>query len=179
MQIDLEAAQVALAKDPKAQPVLGEWEKFRFQSTANLYTKLHAALHAIKPTIDLRYNLHMSARNPQAWGIDVGLMSKSVDSMRIMDYSEQQGDVAALEAKRTYLARIRKEAGDAFPLVSAVAVRPKANPDLIRRGIQICVDGKMDGVTLGFYDGADFPNLRAVRDGLSAAGMTPSTRPAL
>jgi hypothetical protein len=29
----------------------------------------------------------------------------------------------------------------------------------------------MNGIMLGFYDGADFPNLRAVREGLLGAGL--------
>jgi hypothetical protein len=37
--------------------------------------------------------------------------------------------------------------------------------------VKIAVETKMNGIMLGFYDGADFPNLRAVRAGLADAGL--------
>jgi hypothetical protein len=42
---------------------------------------------------------------------------------------------------------------------------------LIRQGVKIAVETKMNGIMLGFYDEADFPNLRAVRAGLADAGL--------
>ena len=86
-----------------------------------------------------------------------------------MDYAEQNGVASALPAKRAWLAENRQKLGPDFWIVSAVAVRPKATPDLIQQGIQLCVDTKMNGITLAQYDGADFPNLRAIRDGLVTA----------
>ncbi len=61
--------------------------------------------------------------------------------------------------------------GPEFNLVSGVAVRPRATPELIRQGVKIAVETKMNGIMLGFYDGADFPNLRAVRAGLADGGL--------
>jgi hypothetical protein len=84
MGIDLAAAQKALLADPRAQPAQGDWQKFRFQATTRFYENLHTKLHAIKPTINLRYNIHMSSRNPEAWGVDVAMMSRQLDSMRII-----------------------------------------------------------------------------------------------
>jgi hypothetical protein len=48
----------------------------------------------------------------------------------------------------------------------------KATPDLIREGVRIAVESRMNGITLGHYDGATFPMLRAVRAGLGDAGIT-------
>jgi hypothetical protein len=61
--------------------------------------------------------------------------------------------------------------GPEFNLVSGVAVRPRATPELIRQGVKIAVETRMNGIMLGFYDSADFPNLRAVRAGLADAGL--------
>jgi hypothetical protein len=93
-----------------------------------------------------------------------------VDSIRVCDYSEQTGDPARMKDKRDWLTRERAAVGQDFPMVSAVAVRPKATPELIREGVRIAVECGMNGITLGHYDGAEFPMLRAIRDGLKAAG---------
>jgi len=46
---------------------------------------------------------------------------------------------------------------------------------LIRRGVKIAVETRMNGIMLGFYDSADFTNLRAVRAGLIDAGLPVAT----
>jgi hypothetical protein len=50
-------------------------------------------------------------------------------------------------------------------------MRPRATPELIRQGVKIAVETKMNGIMLGFYDSADLTNLRAVRAGLADAGL--------
>jgi hypothetical protein len=106
-------------------------------------------------------------RNPSDWGIKLAVMKPHLDSVRIMDYSEQQGTAAAMNGKRQWLTENRQQLGKDFPLLSAIAVRPKATPELIRQGVQIAVECGMDGITLGHYDGAEFPMLRAIREGLA------------
>jgi hypothetical protein len=88
-----------------------------------------------------------------------------------MDYSEQRGDPAAMKGKREWLTTERQGLGKEFPLLSAIAVRPKATPELIREGVKIAVECGMDGITLGHYDGAEFPMLRAIRAGLKENGV--------
>jgi len=175
---DLAKAQIVLLANPRAEPEAGQWQKFREESVVRYYKAVRAAIHASKPKADLRYNVHMTARNPLDWGINLPLMKPQLDSLRIMDYAEQQGNAAALEPKRTWLAEIRAEMGPDFPLLTAIAVRPRATPELIRQGIQLAVDTTMDGITLGHYDGADFPDLRAVREGLVAAKVEVAPWPA-
>jgi hypothetical protein len=75
-----------------------------------------------------------------------------------------------MQGKREWLTRERAGVGKDFPIVSAVAVRPKATPELIREGVKIAVECGMNGITLGHYDGAEFPMLRAIRDGLKDTG---------
>jgi hypothetical protein len=168
---DLKKIQAALLADARSQPALGEWEEFRFRATADFYRFLHAGLRAVKPTIELRYNVHMTARNPLAWGVNLPLMAPHLGSARIMDYSEQDGAPARMSGKREWLSQLRREVGPKFPLLSALGVRLKATPELVHEGVKIAVETGMDGITLGHYDGATFPILRAVREGLVAAGQ--------
>jgi len=55
-------------------------------------------------------------------------------------------------------------------MLSAIAVRSKATPELVREGVKIAVECGMNGITLGHYDCSEFAHLRAIRDGLKAAG---------
>lgn len=171
MGFDLPRIQADLLADLNAQPALAEWEDFRFQSTARFYRTLHAAAHAIKATVDLRYNMHMTGRNPLDWGMNLPLLKPHLDSLRIMDYTEQEGNPELMSGKKRWLTDTRRLLGSDFKILSALGVRLNATPELIREGVKIAVDTGMDGVTLGHYDGATFPILRAVRDGLRAAGV--------
>ena len=167
--VDLEKIQAALLKDPTSQPELGQWEQFRFASVAAFYKVLHPAIHKVKPGIVLRYDIH--AKNIHDFGVDIVQLKPHLDALRIQDYSEQTGQAAAMDGKRTWLTEERGVVGPGFELISGVAVRPRATPELIRQGVKIAVETKMNGIMLGFYDGADFPNLRAVRAGLVDAGL--------
>jgi hypothetical protein len=167
--IDLEKIQAALLKDPASQPELSQWQQFRFASVAAFYKMLQPAVHRAKPGTVLRYDIH--ARNIRDFGVDIVQLKPHLDALRIQDYSEQTGQAAAMEGKRTWLTEERINVGPEFNLISGVAVRPRATPELIRQGVKIAVETKMNGIMLGFYDGADFPNLRAVRAGLADAGL--------
>ena len=168
--LDLGKIQTALLADPTAQPALGEWQEFRYQSAARFYQTFHAGVHALKRDIDIRYNLHMT--NPLDWGVKLTAMQPHVDSLRIMDYTEQEGDPALMDKKRQWLNGLRKDSGRDWPMISAIGVRLKATPELISEGVQIAVETGMDGVALGHYDGATFPMLRGIRAGLLAAKVS-------
>jgi len=185
---DLAAAQAALLVNPAAEPHLSRWRQFRFASTARLYGTIHETVHATRrnrSNVDLRFSLFMTKRNPADWGVDLPMMRQAVDSIRVQEYSEDTGNAAALAVKRQYLIQIARELGrevpatpaggvissGGFPINSAVGVRPRATPELIKAGIAICRDCGMSGITLSQYDGADFTLLKAVRDGLAAAQL--------
>jgi hypothetical protein len=117
----------------------------------------------------------MHAKNPRDFGVDIVQLKPHLDALRIQDYSEQTGQAAAMDGKRAWLTEERANLGPNFNVVSGVAVRPRATPDLIRRGVKIAVETRMNGIMLGFYDSADFTNLRAVRAGLIDAGLPVAT----
>ena len=172
---DLEQARAALRKNPAAQPALDNWRAFRYRSMAEYYKAIHDGVHALRQA-DLRFN--DCFEDHVDWGFDLGLMKPHLDSVRVMEYSEQRGDPAAMDHKRQWITRERQVLGKDFPLLSAIAVRPKATPELIRAGVRIAMECGMDGITLGHYDGAEFPMLRAIGDGLKEAGVEVPAAPA-
>jgi hypothetical protein len=55
--------------------------------------------------------------------------------------------------------------------LSAIGVRPKATPEIIRQGVVISAQCGADGITMGHYDGATFSHLRAIREGMELADV--------
>ena len=124
---------------------------------------------------------HCSDRNGHSWvqpaaearegGLYIEDIAPMLGSIRIMEYSEQYGDPTRMGRKAAWLADVRRAVGPNPPVLSAVAVRAKANPDLIRQGVKIAVDSGVRGITLGHYDGAAPSMLRAVWNGMAEAGV--------
>lgn len=162
---DLVKAQAVLKQNPAAKPEFGQWEEFRRASMARYYKAMHDGIHAIRKA-DLRFN---DCFHGADWGFDLKRMKPHIDSIRVCDYSEQRGEAARMKEKTAWLTEERAAVGKDFPMVSAIAVRPKATPELIREGVKIAVECGMNGITLGHYDGAEFPMLRAIREGMAAA----------
>jgi hypothetical protein len=159
---DLVKVQAVLKQDPLAQPELGQWLEFRNESLARYYKVMHDGIRATRRDAELRFN---DCFNGPTWALDVKSLKPHLDSIRV-----QTGDPARMQDKRDWLTRERAATGKDFPMVSAIAVRPKATPELIREGVKTAVECGMNGITLGHYDGAEFPMLRAIRDGLKATG---------
>jgi hypothetical protein len=132
---------------------------------AGYYKIMHDGIHAIRPSADLRFN--DCFKNSHNWGVDLNQLAPHLDSARVCDYTEQKGDPALMPQKREWLMTDRQGLGLDFPVLSAVAVRPKATPELIEEGVNIAIDCGVVGITLGHYDGSEFPMLRAIRSGLN------------
>lgn len=173
-RIDLARIKAILLANPQAPAELNQWQSFREDSMARYYKIMHDGIHAIRPGADLRFNDCFA--NAQKWGIGLGKLAPHLDSVRVCDYTEQKGDAALMPQKREWLTSERQSLGLDFPVLSAVAVRPKATPELIEEGVKIATDCGMVGITLGHYDGAEFPMLRAIRSGLDAAKVTVPAR---
>jgi hypothetical protein len=150
-------------------PELSSWLAFRRDSVTRFYKDIHDRIHAIRPKVDLRLNVFI--RHAEVGGMDLRALKPHLDSIRVCDYSEQTGNLAALTGKRQWLHDVREAAGKEMPVLSAVAVRPKATPEIIREGVKVAVECGVNGITLGHYDGAEFPMLRAVREGLALANV--------
>jgi hypothetical protein len=151
-------------------PELFQWLLFRRDSLTRLFKEVHDRIHAVRAKIDLRLNAYISADQELA-GIDLAALKPHLDSIRSSDYSEQTGDPERLEHKRQFLMSIRQAVGDDMPFLSAIGVRPKATPELVRRGVIVSKECGVDGITMGHYDGAPFRNLRAIREGMQQADI--------
>jgi hypothetical protein len=169
MGYDMEAMKAAFRKDPKAQPLLGQWLEFRRKSVARMYRTIIGAVHKHNPKVDFRLN-HWT-RAAAKGGMYVEDIVPMLNSVRLMSYHEQDGDPAKLAAKRRWVAETVRLAGGRIPVLAAIGVRDRAYPELIRRGVGVAVSEGVQGITLGHYDAAAFSILRAVRTGLVEAGV--------
>jgi hypothetical protein len=167
--VDLKKIQTELLANPDSPTAFADWQHFRFDTMTRYYTAIHAHVHSVRPGIEFRLNHDF--RNYQDWGIDLAPLKPVLDSVRVCDYSEQKGNPALMADKSGWLGETRKALGDDFPMLSAVAVRPKATPDLIHQGVQIALQYKSIGLSLGHYDGSEFPMLRAIKEQLTASNV--------
>jgi hypothetical protein len=168
--VDLERIKAVLLTNPQSPDELAEWERFRQTSLNRFFKVMHEGIGQVRPGTEFRWNDENP--DPEKWGVDVRGLSREVDSIRVSDYSEQKGDPALMSAKPQWLNAERLAAGPDLPILSAVAVRPKSTPELVREGIRIAVSCGVNGISLGHYDGAEFPTLRAVGEGLGAAKVS-------
>ena len=70
-----------------------------------------------------------------------------------------------------FLLSVRTLMGDEMYFLSAIGVRPRATPELIRKGVLISSECGADGITLGHYDGAPLRNLEAIGEGMREADV--------
>ena len=151
-------------------PELYAFMQFRTRSVSAFFEEIATAVHAVKPALDMRLN-HF-AQYPELMGLDLRSVGLIMDSVRSSDYSEQRGDPAKMEWKRGYLHSVRRAIGPEKYFLSAISPRPKATPELVKQGILISAQCGADGLTIGHYDGAWLPCLRAIRTGLQEAGIS-------
>jgi len=146
------------------KPELFAWLKFRTVSITNYFREVGEAIHAVNPNIDFRFNT--------CWpdmvgnGQDLTRIADYVNSVRLMDYSEQTGDEKLVLDKGTWIANVRRQVGEEKPIIAAIAPRAKATPDLIKKGIRAVKLAGADGLSFGFYDGATIERLKAIKEGM-------------
>jgi hypothetical protein len=172
----LAAAIGVLKANPQAQPQLDQWLACRRQSIARIYRLVAESIHKAKPNLDFRLNDFMpfgsGLKANRASGLYLEDLRGVINSCALSDHTEQLGRPDETFALReSWLAENRSLLGPETPVLSGVAVRPKATPALIRKGVQAAVANGADGIACKHYDGAAFSMLRAVRDGLAASGV--------
>lgn len=168
--VDLKKLQKELLANPNAEPAFSQWQQFRFNTMTRYFRLIHTKIHEIRPNSELRFN--DSFPNAETWGLDLKAVRPHLDSIRNSDYSEQLGDPSRMHEKDDRLKANAAALGEGFPRISAVAVRPKATPELIHEGVRIALDNKVCGLSLGHYDGSEFPLLRAISEGLESARVS-------
>ena len=167
--IDWDGIKKVLLVNPESPKEFEIWQKFRERSLARFYRGQHEAIHKARPTAEFRFNdAYYEAKKH---GLDIVACSKHWDSVRNSDYSEQRGYPSQMDHKRDWFKTERAAIGPNYPFIGGVAVRPKATPELIREGVKITLDVDGCGVSLGHYDGAEWPMLRAIKDELTAENV--------
>jgi len=173
---DLTAAIPVLKANPGTQPQLDQWLAFKRNTTTKIYQLIANRIHSEKPGLDFRINDTLPFGSSIKANTEAGLhledLKGSINSCVIQDHTEQNGQPnETFSLKKTWIVDNRSLLGPDIPLLSGIAVRPKATPDLIQKGIQVAIAGGVNGIACKHYDGATFSMLRAVRNGLSAAGI--------
>ncbi len=167
--IDLAKIKSVLLTNPHAPAELQQWQKFRQTSLIHFYEIMHDGIHKIRPNIELRFN--DAYRDTESHGMDLKGLTAVWDSIRNSDYSEQKGYPSMMDQKSAWFAAERAAIGPDFPFIAGVAVRPKATPELIHEGVKIGLQYGAVGLSLGHYDGAEFPMLRAIKEELTAENI--------
>ena len=151
-------------------PEVFEFLCFRCASMTRMFERIQQAVKAIKPTIDLRLNAFIY----DYWelsGIEFMALRPHLGSIRSSNYDEQYGRMEMMEHKRQFLLAVRAAAGDDIHFLSSIGIRPKATPELVRKGVMISAECGADGLSLGHYDGAPLRLLEAIGDGLRDADV--------
>jgi hypothetical protein len=151
-------------------PEIFDWLRFRCNSMTRMFARVHDAVKNIKPKIDVRLNAFIY----DFWelsGIEFKQLAPHLGSIRSSNYDEQEGRMDYMEHKRKFLLAVRASAGDDIPFLSSIGIRPKATPELVRKGVLISSECGADGLSLGHYDGAPLKLLEAIGDGLREADV--------
>ncbi|HML47565.1 MAG TPA: hypothetical protein PKE04_12545 [Clostridia bacterium] len=150
-------------------PALYEWLLFRTRSVTRYLQGLTQAIHAANPKVEFRLNTCW--KEGEMHGLNLAEAGKVVDSIRMMDYSEQTGDIALVTNKTKWLANVRRMVGEEKKIIAGIAPRHLATPELVKLGIRQVSLGGADGLSYGFYDGAPYENLRAIREAMEDYGI--------
>jgi hypothetical protein len=148
-------------------PELYQWLQFRCDSVTAMYRKIHKAIHAIKPQIELRLNLYITT-HPEYAGVNLAQLKNHLDGVRTSNYSEALGDFGFLKHKRKFLNGVQRIIYGDIPLFSGTGVKPGATRETVIEGIRIAHECGAAGITLGHYDGASMDILSAVGEGVRA-----------
>jgi hypothetical protein len=149
---------------------LYEWLQFRCETITAYFRGLSAAVHKARPDIDFRFNTNWPGA--EYIGLDLTKIAPFVDSVRMTDYAEQTGDVEKVRRKGKWLSNVRRQVGEDMTLISSIAPRGKATPELIKLGVKTIAENDADGLSFAFYDGAKMQYLRAIREAMDEAEIT-------
>ena len=151
-------------------PEIYQWLKFRTESLTRYYHELSKAIHGIRPGIDFRINTCW--KDSENYGMDLTQIKKHINSVRMMDYTEQYGNPSLIPEKAKWLANVRRQVGEEMTIIGGIAPRGKATSQMIRDSIFLLANEGVDGLSFGFYDCASMVNLKAIKEGMENAGVT-------
>ena len=147
------------------EPLLYQWLQFRCGTVTKYMKELSEAIHSANKNVEFRFNTCWQEQ--ELIGQNLKEIAPYVDSIRMMDYSEQTGDAELVAKKGLWLANVRRQVGEDKTIIGGIAPRAKATPELIKQGIKAVALGGADGLSYGFYDGAKFENLDAIKEAMN------------
>jgi len=162
---DMTAAMPILRDNPYAQPQLDQALNFRRVTTAKIYKMVVDRMRREKPNIDFRIN----DLNDRSTGLCLEDLKTYITSVHMSTHTEQYGYERT--DRKSRMETIRYFMGPDVALIPGIPVRILATPEIVKSSIKISVENGAKGIALKHYDGANYSKLRAVRDGLSAAGV--------
>lgn len=165
MGFDMENARILLKDNPYAQPQLNNWLKFRRACTTEIYKLVTDRIHSIDPNIDFRLN----DLNDRSSGLTLEELKGNINSVHLSTHTEQNGYQTT--DRRSRISTTQYFMGKDVPVIAGVPTRLLATPSLVKSSIKISVDGGARGIGIKHYDGSTYSCLRAVRNGLGAAGV--------
>ena len=173
---DLEAAIPILKKNKNAQPERDKWLAFRRDSTTRLYRHISEKIKQENPKCHLRLNdvFPWSGQDAMSFGLDVKAVAPYLGSVVNQDHQEQMGRAnETFDLRKKWLEANRNFIGPDMPLISGIATRMNASPELVKAGIKVALEhpAKVNGLALKHYDGASFSLLRAFKQGMIEAGV--------
>lgn len=165
MGFDMAAAIPVLRDNPNAQPQLDQALEFKKATTTKTYKMIIDRMRKEKPNIDFRLN----DLNNRTSGLYLEDLKKYVTSVHLSTHTEQNGYERS--DRKSRIETTRYFLGPDVPIIPGIPVRILTTPAIVKSSIKISVDNGSKGIALKHYDGASYSCLRAVRDGLSLAGV--------
>ena len=101
-------------------------------------------------------------------------VSQHLGSLVNQDHEEQKGNPnETFDRRKAWLKKNRRLIGPDMPLVSGIAPRIRATPDLVKAGIKVALEhpAQVNGLAFKHYDGASFGLMRAFKQGMIDAGV--------
>jgi hypothetical protein len=165
MGFDMTAAIPILKDNPNAQPQLDQALAFKRSTTAKMYKLIIDRMRKEKPNVDFRIN----DLNNRTSGLYLEDLKGYITSVHMSTHTEQNGYENT--DRKSRIETTRYFIGPDVPIIPGIPVRILATPAIVKSSIKVSVDNGAKGIALKHYDGAAYSMLRAVRDGLSAAGV--------
>ncbi len=163
---DMTAAIPVLRDNPNAQPQLDQALNFKRLTTTKMYKLIIDRMRQEKPKIDFRIN----DLNNRPSGLYLEDLKTYITSVHLSTHTEQNGYETS--DRKSRIETTRYFLGTDVTVIPGIPVRILTTPAIVKSSIKISVDNGAKGIALKHYDGASYSLLRAVRDGLSSAGVT-------
>lgn len=165
MGFNMDEAIPVLKDNPYAEPQLSNWRKFRRDCTTEIYKEVTDKIHQENPKIDFRLN----DLNDRTSGLTLEDLKGNINSVHLSTHTEQNGYQKS--DRKSRILTTKYFMGDQVPIIPGVPTRLLTTPEIIKSSIKISVENGSKGIGIKHYDGSPYSNLRAVRNGLSEAGV--------